>query len=218
MYPNIVNLKRRIIKMGLYAKYILPKVINSTCSTKPIMKQREKVLPLCNGVVLEVGAGSGLNFSFYNPDKVSMVYALEPDPEMLKQARTQAQKVKLSFSFLQAGAEQIPLEDNMIDTVLLTFTLCTIPKPDLALKEMRRVLKNSGKLIFCEHGIAPDKKVQQKQNILNLFWPYLSGGCNLNRDIPKLIEENGFKFENVETMYLPGTAHWAGFNFWGSAN
>ena len=182
------------------------------------MKQREKVLPLCNGVVLEVGAGSGLNFSLYNPDKVSMVYALEPDPEMLKQARTQAQKVELSFSFLEAGAEQIPLEDNMIDTVLLTFTLCTIPKPDLALKEMRRVLKNSGKLIFCEHGVAPDKKVQQKQNILNLFWPYLSGGCNLNRDIPKLIEENGFKFENVETMYLPGTAHWAGFNFWGSAN
>ena len=182
------------------------------------MKQREKVLPLCSGVVLEVGAGSGLNFSMYDPNKVSMVYALEPDPEMLKQARTQAQKVELSFSFLEAGAEQIPLEDNMIDTVLLTFTLCTIPKPDLALKEMRRVLKNSGKLIFCEHGIAPDKKVQQKQNILNLFWPYLSGGCNLNRDIPKLIEENGFKFENVETMYLPGTAHWAGFNFWGSAN
>ena len=147
-----------------------------------------------------------------------MVYALEPDPAMLKQAREQAQKVELSFSLLQAGAEQIPLEDNMIDTVLLTFTLCTIPKPDLALKEMRRVLKNSGKLIFCEHGVAPDKKVQQKQNILNLFWPHLSGGCNLNRDIHKLIEENGFKFENVQTMYLPGTTHRVGFGCWGSAN
>ena len=203
--------------MSLYSKHILSKLINAGCGSKPIQKQREKVLPLCYGTVLEVGSGSGLNFSFYDSTSVSKIYALEPDQEMLRQARIEANSLDLDIEFLQSSAERIPLEESCIDSVLLTYTLCSIANPDLALKEMRRVLKESGKLIFCEHGVAPDKHIKRLQNVMNYFYPYFAGGCNLNRDIPDLLWRNGFHFTEVETMYLPGTPKWSGFNYWGVA-
>ena len=165
------------------------------CGSKPIRKQREKVLPFCEGEVLEIGAGSGLNFSYYEANRVSMIYALEPDSEMVRQARIAACSCDLNIEFIESGAESIPLDDNVVDTVLLAYTLCSIRHPDLALKEIRRVLRENGKLVYCEHGIAPDR----------------------NRDIPDLISKNGFKLGNIETMYLPGTPKWSGYNYWGVA-
>ena len=203
--------------MSLYSKYVLSRIINAGCGSKPIRKQREKVLPLCKGDVLEVGAGSGLNFSFYNEKLVSNVYALEPDEEMLRQARYAASLVNLNISFLPSGAEKIELNNNSVDTVLLTYTLCSIPDPNLALMEIRRVLKENGQLIFCEHGIAPDSTVKKLQNILNYVYPYCAGGCNLNRDIPGILIRNGFQIKQLDTMYLPGTPRWSGFNYWGFA-
>ncbi len=203
--------------MSLYSKYILSRLINVGCGSKPIRKQREKVLPLCRGDVLEIGAGSGLNFSFYNEKLVSKIYALEPDEEMLRQARCAAGLVNLNISFLPSGAEQIELDNNSVDTVLLTYTLCSIPEPNLALMEIRRVLKENGQLIFCEHGVAPDSGVKRLQNIMNYVYPYCAGGCNLNRDIPTLLTKNGFKIKQLETMYLPGTPRFSGFNYWGFA-
>ena len=203
--------------MSLYSKYILSRLINVGCGSKPIRKQREKVLPFCEGEVLEIGAGSGLNFSYYQANHVSMIYALEPDSEMVRQARIAACSCDLNIEFIESGAESIPLDDNVVDTVLLTYTLCSIRHPDLALKEIRRVLRENGKLVYCEHGIAPDRRVRNVQNIMNYFYPYLAGGCNLNRDIPDLISKNGFKLGNIETMYLPGTPKWSGYNYWGVA-
>ena len=204
--------------MGFYNKYILPKIINAGCGTKPIRKQREKVLPLCKGIVLEIGCGSGLNFSFYEENNIDKLYALEPDKEMLRQAESVVKEVNFPITFLETGAEKIPLEDDSIDTALLTYTLCTIPDPLAALLEIRRVLKKGGKLVFCEHGMAPENNVKKLQNIINSFWPIFVGGCNLNRDIPSLIKDAGFLVDNLETMYLPKTPKWFGYNYWGSAS
>ena len=204
--------------MGFYNKYILPKIINAGCGTKPIRKQREKVLPLCKGIVLEIGCGSGLNFSFYEENNIDKLYALEPDKEMLRQAESVVKEVNFPITFLETGAEKIPLEDDSIDTALLTYTLCTIPDPLAALLEIRRVLKKGGKLVFCEHGMAPEINVKKMQNFINSFWPIFVGGCNLNRDIPSLIKDAGFLVDNLETMYLPKTPKWFGYNYWGSAS
>tara|TARA_B100000886_G_C20317196_1_gene446471 strand:+ start:177 stop:788 length:612 start_codon:yes stop_codon:yes gene_type:complete len=203
--------------MGFYNKYILPKIINAGCGTKPIRKQREKVLPLCKGIVLEIGCGSGLNFSFYEENNIDKLYALEPDKEMLRQAESVVKEVNFPITFLETGAEKIPLEDDSIDTALLTYTLCTIPDPLAALLEIRRVLKKGGKLVFCEHGMAPENNVKKMQNFINSFFLFV-GGCNLNRDIPSLIKDAGFLVDNLETMYLPKTPKWFGYNYWGSAS
>ena len=204
--------------MGFYNKYILPKIINAGCGTKPIRKQREKVLPLCKGIVLEIGCGSGLNFSFYEENNIDKLYALEPDKEMLRQAESVLKEVNFPITFLETGAEKILLEDDSIDTALLTYTLCTIPDPLAALLEIRRVLKKGGKLVFCEHGMAPENNVKKMQNFINSFWPIFVGGCNLNRDISSLLNDAGFLVDNLETMYLPKTPKWFGYNYWGSAS
>ena len=179
--------------MGFYNKYVLPRFLNAACGTKPIIKQREKVVPACTGRVLEVGMGSGLNLSFYDPDKVDMVFGLEPAPEMVARAKPLAEKAAFPVEFIDLPGEEIPLEDNSVDTVLLTYTLCTIPGTLAAMEGMRRVLKPGGTLLFSEHGRAPDAAVQKWQDRLNGVWGRIAGGCNINRDIPTLIEEGGLK-------------------------
>ena len=203
--------------MSLYSKYILPKVLDFCCATKPIRKQREKVVPLCKGIVLEIGSGSGLNFPYYKTSKVKKIFALEPDKEMIELARQETKKSSIEITFLQEYAERISLKDNSVDTILLTYSLCTIPDPISALKEMKRVLRSNGSLVYCEHGMAPESSIRKWQNRLNPINSYFSGGCNLNRDITRLITESGFKIRKSETMYLPGTTKLIGYNYWGTA-
>lgn len=202
--------------MGLYNKYILPKVVDWTCKQKPSMRQREKVIPLATGKVLEIGIGSGLNLPFYNSEHVEHLTAIDPSKEMWHQNSFETKYLQFGFAFIEAYAENIPEDDNSFDTVVSTYTLCTIPDTNKALEEIRRVLKPKGKLIFCEHGKAPDSVIQKWQNMINPLWKRLGGGCNLNRDIPLIIEENGFKMNTMETMYIPGWKP-ASFNYWGSA-
>ena len=203
--------------MSLYSKYILPKVLDFCCATKPIRKQREKVVPLCKGIVLEIGSGSGLNFPYYKTSKVKKIFALEPDKEMIELARQETKKSSIEITFLQEYAERISLKDNSVDTILLTYSLCTIPDPISALKEMKRVLRSNGCLVYCEHGMAPESSIRKWQNRLNPINSYFSGGCNLNRNITQLITESGFKIQHSETMYLPGTTKLVGYNYWGTA-
>ena len=203
--------------MDLYSKYILPKVLDFCCATKPIRKQREKVVPLCKGIVLEIGSGSGLNFPYYKTSKVKKIYALKPDKEMIELARQETKKSPIAITFSQEYAERISLKDNSVDTILLTYSLCTIPDPISALKEMKRVLRSNGCLVYCEHGMAPESSIRKWQNRLNPINSYFSGGCNLNRNITQLITESGFKIQKSETMYLPGTTKLVGYNYWGTA-
>lgn len=202
--------------MGLYGKFILPKVIHFTCSMKPNMLQRAKVVPRAAGDVLEIGIGSGLNLPFYDPGRVTRVIGLDPSPEIARIARKAAGSVSIPVEFIELPGEKIPLESNSIDTVLITYTLCTIPEPEIALSQMARVLKPGGSLIFCEHGAAPDAGVRRWQDRLNPIWSRVGGGCQLNRDIFSLIENGGFKLADVEARYIPGWRP-ASYNYWGAA-
>jgi len=202
--------------MGIYEKYLMPKLVHFTCGLKPTMKQREKVVPLAEGRVLEVGIGSGLNIPFYKAHKISQLWGLDPSPEMWSIARKNAARHHIEVEFIQSGAEAIPLDNNSADTVMMTYTMCTIPEVRSALDEIRRVLKPGGKLVFCEHGLAPDEDVQRWQNRLNPAWKMLGGGCNLNRPIPQLLQQSGFKSTDMQTMYIPGWKPGC-FNYWGTA-
>ena len=201
--------------MSIYENYILPTVIHTTCGSKPILKQREKVVPLAEGRVLEIGMGSGINLPYYNPDKVDMVWGLEPSEGMRRKAQKNLNKSSLDVQWIDLPSEEIPLDKNSADTIVLTYTLCTIPNWQQALEEMRRVLKPQGTLLFCEHGEAPDHNIRQWQQRINPVWKKLAGGCNLNRPIPSLLTESGFKIEKIESQYLPSTPKFAGFNYWG---
>lgn len=203
--------------MSFYNKYILPKVLNCACASKPINYQRDKIVPLAEGVVLDIGIGSGLNIPFYNKTKIKQLYGLDPSKELLDIAKSVAKKENLEIEFLECGAESIPLLDKSIDTVLITYTMCTIPDVALSNSEIIRVLKDDGKLLFCEHGLAPDKNIAKWQERINPLWSKIAGGCNLNRDIPNLISSSGFKISNMEEMYLPSTPKFAGYNYWGVA-
>ena len=203
--------------MSFYNKYILPKVLNCTCASKPINYQRDKIVPLAEGVVLDVGIGSGLNIPFYNKTKIKQLYGLDPSKELLDIAKSVAKEKKLEIEFLECGAESIPLPDKSIDNVLITYTMCTIPDVAISNSEIMRILKDDGKLLFCEHGLAPDKNIAKWQKRINPLWSKIAGGCNLNRDIPNLISSSGFKISNMEEMYLPSTPKFAGYNYWGVA-
>jgi ubiquinone/menaquinone biosynthesis C-methylase UbiE len=203
--------------LSFYDKYILPKVLNCTCASKPINYQRDKIVPLAKGAVLDVGIGSGLNIPFYNKTKIKQLYGLDPSKELLDIAKSVAKEKNLEIEFLECGAESIPLADKSIDTVLITYTMCTIQDVATSNSEIMRILKDDGKLLFCEHGLAPDKNIAKWQKRINPLWSKIAGGCNLNRDIPNLISSSGFKILNMEEMYLPGTPKFAGYNYWGVA-
>ncbi|HEY4123030.1 MAG TPA: class I SAM-dependent methyltransferase [Rhizomicrobium sp.] len=203
--------------MGLYDRYILPVVLNAAMSAKPIRYQRRKVVPRASGRVLEIGFGAGHNLPFYDASKVSHLWALEPSKEMRERAAERVSQSSIPLEFLDLPSEEIPLGSEEADTILITYTLCTIPDVTKALGEMRRVLKPGGKMIFCEHGEAPDADVRKWQERLTPAWKFIGGGCHVGRPIPKMIIDSGFRIEGMETMYLPGTPRFAGFNYWGDA-
>jgi SAM-dependent methyltransferase len=202
--------------MGIYHKYILPKIVDHICGLNPMMKQREKIVPQARGKVLEIGIGTGHNLPFYSADHVQQVWGLDPSTDMWSLAKNYLEIVDFDVEFIEAGAEEIPLDDGIVDTVLVTYTLCTIPQIHAALDEIRRVLGQQGKLLFCEHGMAPDKSVQVWQDRLNPIWKMIGGGCNLNLPIPSLLNQSGFDILDIQSMYVPGWKP-ASFNYWGTA-
>ena len=202
--------------MGWYDDKALPVLTNLACGTKPTRKQREKIVPLASGDVLEVGFGSGLNLPFFDRGKVTKLWGLEPSTGMRKLADKRIKDSGIDVQLIDLPGEEIPLQDNSVDTVLVTYTLCTIPDALSALDGMRRVLKPGGRLLYCEHGKAPDNSVQRWQERLNPTWKRFAGGCNMNRDIPELLGRAGFSIVDDNRMYIPGLRALS-YNFWGSA-
>jgi ubiquinone/menaquinone biosynthesis C-methylase UbiE len=189
--------------VNVYEQYVLPRLIHWVGSSKIATAERRKFIPLASGTVLEVGIGSGLNLPFYGP-QVHRLYALDPSRELWKMARQRVREAPFPVEFLAASAERIPLEDMSVDTVVTTWTLCTIPNPLKALTDMRRVLKPEGRLIFVEHGRSPDPGVLTWQNRLTPVWKRIAGGCHLNRQIDDLIADAGFDIAQIERGYSRG--------------
>jgi ubiquinone/menaquinone biosynthesis C-methylase UbiE len=203
--------------LGLYQRLVLPRLIHCVCGSPVIEHQRRLVVPQARGRVLEIGFGSGLNLPHYRRDQVERLWALEPSAEMRALAAPRIAASGLDVQLLDLPGEAIALPPHSVDCVVLTFTLCTIPDAAAALAQVRRVLRPGGRLLFCEHGAAPDAGVRRWQDRLDSLWGRLAGGCHLNREMAPLIEAAGFRFTALQSRYLPGTPRFAGYNTWGSA-
>lgn len=190
--------------MGLYDRHLLPHLIDFACGMGAVMKARSQLVPLAQGRVLEIGIGSGLNLGFYDPQRVEVVVGVDPSAAMQRLARERAARCQVPVEMIALELGQIQAADASFDDIVCTFTLCTIPDAIAALREMRRVLKPGGRLLFCEHGLAPDLPVVRWQKRLTPLWKPLAGGCHLDRDIPVLIGAGGFHIRELSTGYLKG--------------
>jgi SAM-dependent methyltransferase len=202
--------------MGWYATWVFPTILDWAMRQEPIRRQREKVVPRARGEVLEVGVGSGLNLPHYDRTRVTKLYALDPSLELQRLARRRADAAGLPIEFLPVSGEEIPLAAASVDSIVITYTMCSIPDVAAALAEMHRVLRPGGTLLFSEHGRAPDVGVARWQDRLNPLWRGLSGGCNLNRAIPDLLGAAGFALPELASLYLPGPRLLT-FTYWGAA-
>ena len=202
---------------SFYERRILPKLLTCACASPPMMKQRAKIVPLAQGKVLELGVGMGLNLALYDATKVASVAGVDPAAELRAQAMAAPRDPRLNVTIADGTAEALPFEDGAFDTVVCTFTLCSVHTPAAALAQARRVLKAGGRLLYCEHGLAPDPDVAKWQRRIEPLWKRLAGGCHLTRPVTRAIADAGFHIESSETMYLPGTPRFAGWNEWGAA-
>ena len=203
--------------MSLYEQYILPHVINCACGSPPIRHLRKQIVPLCYGKVLEIGMGSGLNLPFYNEEKVEFIWGLEPSLGMRKKAAKNLDKTNIEVKWLDLPSEEIPLNSHSVDSILLTFCLCTIQDTQTALAEMHRVLKPEGKLFFAEHGISHEQNIAKWQNRITPSWKKISGGCHLNRSIDTMITDANFEIESIKRFYQRNIPKAAGFIYLGKA-
>ncbi|AMQ87398.1 class I SAM-dependent methyltransferase [Marinobacter sp. LQ44] len=203
--------------MSFYEDRVLPHIIDKACSMGQVMKLRSEIVPRARGRVLEVGMGSGINLEFYDQSQVEMVYGLEPSEGMRRKALPNLNRSPIAVEWLDLPGEKIPLEDNSVDTVLLTFTLCTIPDWHAALLQMKRVLKPGGDLLFLEHGESPHETVRKWQHRITPGWKMFAGGCHLNRQIADLIRHAGFEIQELENLYMPNAPKIAGFIYKGRA-
>ncbi len=202
--------------MGFYHRHIMPHLLDCACGLSTISKQRQKIVPLAKGDVVEIGIGSGLNLSFYDQSKISSLIGIDPDEYVWKKAGKRRQDFHKPLKRLGLSGEDIPLPDACADTVVVTYSLCSIPDPLKALGEMRRLLKPGAQILFCEHGLAPDKKVQKWQRRIDPYWQKIAGGCHTSRDIPALLERSGLKIHALEQGYIAGPKVLA-YNYRGQA-
>jgi len=203
--------------MPFYRNHVYPQLVRMLGNPKPIEEVRQRIVPLAEGNVLEIGVGPGVNFVHYDRAKVNKVYALEPNPGMLRHAEKQRLRTQLDIEYLDLPGERIPLADASVDTVVSTFTLCTIPGVVEALQGIGRVLKPGGKLIFFEHGLSPDPRVRRWQERSEPLFRWAFEGCHVTRDIPSLIRQGGFRIEQMDAGYLAPFPKSGSYCWWGMA-
>jgi SAM-dependent methyltransferase len=202
---------------SLYDRFVLPKLLKCGCSSPPVMKQRAKVVPAAEGRVLELGIGMGLNLGLYDADKVTSVTGVDPAPELRAIAEAAPRDPRLSVKVEDGTAEALPFEAGSFDTVVCTFTLCSVHTPAAALAEARRVLKPRGRFLYCEHGLSPDADVAKWQRRIEPIWKRIAGGCHLTRPVTAAIAAAGFTVRRSDSMYIPGAPRFAGWSEWGEA-
>lgn len=199
-----------------YERHILPTALDLACGMNAISRMRQRVVPRAHGRVLEVGIGSGLNMRYYDKARVTHITGLDPALQLQPLAQKRIAEAGLSVDLIGLSAEKIPLPDACFDSIVITYTLCTIADPHAALLEMRRVLAPHGQLLYCEHGRAPDASVARWQDRLQPLWGPMAGGCQLGRDMPALLRAAGFALPDLDTRYLPGPRPLT-FHYWGQA-
>ncbi len=192
-----------------------PRLLNAAMRDRRLTPYRHRTIDAARGMVLEIGVGSGLNLPLYGPAVVCIV-ALDPSLELLRLAHERISDALVPVSLLQASAEQLPFVDAIFDAVVMTWTLCSIPHPVVALTEMRRVLRPGGQLLFVEHGLSPERRVARWQHGLTPCWKRIGGGCHLDRKMDDLIRAAGFRVAAIETGYMTGSKPWT-FMYQGSA-
>lgn len=188
---------------SFYDRHILPRVIGCACGAGAIAKQRAKIVPRAQGRVLELGIGGGLNLAFYDPSRVTSVTGVDPSQGLRDRALAAPRPAGLNVEVLDGEAEQLSFESHSFDTVVCTFTLCSVHQPPAVLSEARRVLKPGGQFLFCEHGLAPDAKVARWQKRLEPIWTPLAGGCRLTRPVGSGITAAGFVLDEIQAFYMP---------------
>lgn len=189
--------------MGFYDDRIVPHLVRLSMRQATLVPYRRRLIPTAAGRVVEIGVGTGENLRLYST-QADRVIALDPSSRLLSMAREAAQEATVPVELMKGSAQELPLADKCADTVVMTWTLCSIPDPSRALREIRRVLAESGRLLFVEHGRSPDPKVSRWQDRLTPFWKRMTGGCHLNRPMRLLIEEAGFRLEGIDTGYMQG--------------
>ncbi len=202
---------------GFVERAVVPRVLNALYSLGQIREERARIVPEAHGVVLEIGIGSGLNLPYYDPAKVKRVIGIEPDPEMVALGRQRFASAKVPVEVVEASAEALPISDGAIDTVMLTYSTGSIANIGAALKEMRRVLKPDGRIVFCEHGRSHDRHVAKLQDRIDGYWGRISNGSHLNRDLVALLDEAGFRIETLDTFYARWRPKVLGFHYTGQA-
>lgn len=204
------------LRMGFWEERVVPQMVRWACGHENVDRQRAKVVPRARGRVLEIGMGSGLNLPHYGA-AVSEVIGVEPSTRLRSDALAAAGRAAMPVRVLDAVAERLPVEGASIDSVVVTYALCTVDDVAATMAELRRVLVPGGVLHFVEHGLAPDEAVRRRQRLFDPVWRRFAGGCHLTRDVPTVLEESGFELDDVDSMYLPGprALNW---NTWGSAH
>ena len=203
--------------MNLYEKYVLPPLLNCVCGLALVKIHRKDIVPRAKGSVLEIGIGSSLNKDLYNFEQITELNGLDPNESLLRIARDNKSSLSGNINLIGGSSEHLPFSNNQFDSVVITFCLCTIPRPELAIKEMYRVLKSKGTIHFCEHGRSNVQYIQKIQKVVEPIWKPLAGGCHLSRDIFGLITTGGFELFDHEAIYADGVPKFLGYLYKGSA-
>lgn len=202
---------------NFWEKHAVPRIIKFACSQPAVMKDRSEIVPKAQGKVLELGCGGGINLQFYDRSKVDRLTGLDPSAELLDYTRSEAKALGFEMDILDGIGEAMPFENDSFDTVLTTFTLCSVQDGKQVLNEMRRVLKPGGKILFLEHGRAPDKGPEKWQQRIEPMWKHIAGGCHLHRPVSKLFAAEGFALHQEGGHYAPKTPRWLGWMEFGEA-
>lgn len=200
-----------------YDEHVVPRMIKCACSSPAIMELREKVVPMAEGDVFELGCGGGINQRYYDTARVRSFAGIDPTHKLLGYARDAAARKGWQADIREGKGEDIPFADASFDTVVCTYTLCSVEDPARVLSEMRRVLRPGGKFLFLEHGRAPDKAVSKWQGRIEPVWKRLAGGCHLTRPVGSSVIDGGFLLEDHDCTYAHKTPKWAGWMEWGVA-
>lgn len=200
-----------------YDEHIVPRIIQCACSSPAIMALREKVVPLAQGKVFEIGCGGGINQRYYDSAKVTAFSGMDPSAKGLEFARAAAAQKGWNANIRQGVGEEIPFADESFDCVVCTFTLCSVTDQARTLAELRRILRPGGRLFYAEHGRAPDASIQAWQRRIEPVWKRIAGGCHLTRPIGDAIEAGGFRVMTLGERYTPRMPKFAGWMEWGQA-